>query len=95
MVYTTEMADLIKRPHFAPYAYGDIVRLTAAIKGSKGKRYKFVGAVFDPEDSETPLYLDLIEIGRGQMRAIRPEFVVKDIPASKAAQARIARKAEK
>lgn len=85
------MAELTKKLHYENFDYGDIVRLTRAVQGSGGKRYKFVGAVFDPEDDTAPVYLDLIEIGRGQMRAIRPEHVIKDIAASKAAQARIAK----
>lgn len=87
------MAELKKTLHYDKFDYGDIVRLTSAVRGSGGKRFKFVGAVFEGEDSTSPAYFDLIEIGRGQMRAIRPEFVVKDVAASKAAQARIARAA--
>lgn len=89
------MTDQIKTLDYGEFKYGDIVRLTRAIKGSGGKRYKFVGAVFDAADKDEPLYLDLIEIGRGQMRAIRPEYVVKETAASKASQARISRKKAK
>jgi hypothetical protein len=92
MVYTVHMTELTKRLHYENFQYGDIVRLTRAVAGSSGKRFKFVGAVYDESDDINPVYLDLIEIGRGQMRAIRPEHVIKDVPASKAAQARIARK---
>lgn len=89
------MADHIKTLDYGDFKYGDIVRLTRAVHGSGGKRYKFVGAVFDADDTENPLYLDLIEIGRGQMRAIRPEYVLKEDAASKASQARIKRKKAK
>jgi hypothetical protein len=84
-------APILKLNH-GKYQYGDVVRLTRGVPKSGGKRYKFVGAAFDPEDLENPLYLDLIEIGRGQFRCIKPEFVIKDIAASKEAQARIAEK---
>lgn len=74
--------------------YGDIVRLDAVIRGSKGRRYTFLGAVLDA--SETPLHYELAEVtGRG-MRAIRPEFCHKDTKASKLAQhTRAEREAEK
>lgn len=89
MVYTVCMIETIKRRNYDIFQYGDIVRCTRAVRGSSGKRYKFVGAVFDAQDDSTPLHLELIEIGRGQFRAIRPEYVIKDVAASKAAQARI------
>lgn len=87
--YTDCMTDMIKRHEYGNLHYGDVVRLTRAVRGTSGKRYRFMGAVFDPEDNTTPVYLDLVEIGRGQMRAIRPEYVIKDVPASKESQARI------
>lgn len=86
------MAELIKKLHYENFNYGDIVRLTQDIKGSSGKRFKFLGAVFASESDETPTHFDLVEIKRGHARAIRPEHVIKDVAASKAAQARIARK---
>ena len=85
------MAELTKQLHHGIFKYGDVVRLTRAVKGSGGKRYKFVGAVSEDEASD-PLYYELIEMGRGQFRSIRPEYVVKDVKASKDAQARIAAK---
>lgn len=86
------MDNLTKKQDYLEFTHGDIVRLTRAVPGSGGKRFKFLGAVFGEDDPETPLYLDLVEIGRGQMRAIRPEHVVKDVAPSKAAQARKKRK---
>lgn len=86
------MSETIKRRNHGIFHYGDIVRCTRAVRGSSGKRYKFTGAVFSLEDDENPLYLDLIEIGRGQFRCVKPEFVIKDVAASKAAQARILKK---
>lgn len=91
------MTTPIKRMEYTELdlEYGDIVRCTQGVRGAKGKRFKFVGAVYDPEDDSAPLYLDLIEIGRGQFRAVKPEFVVKEIAASKAARARKAKKEAK
>lgn len=89
------MTETIKRLNHDNFQYGDIVRCTRAVKGSSGKRYKFTGAVFSAEDEETPLYLDLIEIGRGQFRCVKPDYVVMDVAATKAARARSAGKAEK
>lgn len=89
-MYDVCVPDLIKRLNYDIYTYGDVVRLTQAVRGSKGKRYKFVGAVFESEEDTVPAYLSLIEIGRGHSRSIRPEFVVKDVAASKAAHARSA-----
>lgn len=86
------MADVIKARNYGDYEYGDVVRLTRAIRRSSGKRFKFVGACFDADDLETPIYYELIEIGKGQMRSIRPEHVVKDVAATKDARARIASK---
>lgn len=86
------MTELVKRLEYDDLIYGDIVRCTQAVRGSKGKRYKFTGAVFNPDDDGIPLYLDLIEIGRGQFRTVRPEFVVKEEAASRAAQARQSKK---
>jgi hypothetical protein len=90
------MPDIVKKLNHDEYEYGDIVRLSRAIRKSSGKRFKFVGACFDPDDLNTPIYFELIEIGRGQMRSIRPEHVIKDVVATKDARARIAaRLAEK
>lgn len=86
------MADVIKALNHGDYEYGDVVRLTRAIRSSSGKRFKFVGAFFDPDDLENPAYYELIEIGKGQMRSIRPEHVVKDVAATRDARARIAAK---
>lgn len=86
------MAEVIKSLNHGDYQYGDVVRVTQAIRNSKGKRFKFVGACFDPDDLETPVYYELIQIDKGQMRSIRPEHVVKDVPATKDARARIAAK---
>jgi len=83
------MSETIKLRNYKQFHYGDVVRCTSAVRGSKGKRYKFTGAVFNAEDRDTPLYLDLIEMGRGQFRCVKEEFVVKDVAASKDAQARI------
>ncbi len=94
-VYTTCMVNPIKRLAYEKFFYGDIVRLTKAVRGSSGKRFKFLGAVFTSEEDETPTHFELVEIQRGHLRSIRPEFVIKDVAPSKAAQARIARKAEK
>lgn len=82
------MSDLIKKLNHGDYQYGDVVRLSGLPK-TKGKRYKYVGAVFIDEAADEPEYFELIEIGRGTMRSIRPEYVVKDVKASKAAQDRI------
>jgi hypothetical protein len=84
------MADVIKKLNYEEFEYGDIVRLTRAVRKSSGKRFKFMGACFEPDDEETPVYFELIEIGRGQMRSIRPEHVIKDVAATKEARARIA-----
>lgn len=95
MVYNVRMTETIKKRNWGIYHWGDVVRCTSAIKGSKGKRYKFTGAVFSPDDLENPLYLDLIEQGRGQFRCVKPQFVVKDVEKSKEAQARILAKETK
>lgn len=96
MLYALNMAitdqGKILRLDYDQFKYGDIVRLTRAVPSSGGKRFKFVGAVFDAENPDTPLYFDLIEIKRGTSRAIRPEHVIKDAQLSKAAQARIEKK---
>lgn len=86
------MSEVIKALNHDEYEYGDVVRLTRAIRKSSGKRFKFVGACFDPDDLETPVYYELIEIGKGQMRSIRPEHVIKDVAATKDARSRIAAK---
>lgn len=94
------MANLITKMKYEELSlsYGDVVRLTRAIRKSSGKRYKFVGAVYDPTSDhgeDEPIYLDLIEIGKGTMRSIRPEHVIKDVKASKAEQERIQSKGKK
>lgn len=88
------MNDLIKKLDYEPLdlKHGDVVRLTRAIRKSSGKRYKFMGAIYDSEDESAPLYLDLIEIGRGQMRSIPPQHVIKDAAATKELRSRIAAK---
>lgn len=91
-MYTVDMTDHIKRLTYNDLLLGDIVRCTAAVTGSKGRRYKFLGAVYESEDAEAPLHLELVDIKTGNSRAIRPEFVVKEVASSKAAQARKARK---
>lgn len=83
------MTKPFKRLNYESYKYGDIVRLSRGIKGSGGKRFKFVGAFFVNENDKTPEYFELIEIGRGQFRSIRPEFVIKDTAASAEAHARV------
>src|SRR5687768_11032113 len=95
MVYTVRMAELIKRLSYNDLLLGDIVRCTSAVIGSSGRRYKFLGAVFEPEDDTTPLYLELADIRNGNVRSVRPEFVVKQAAPSKAARARKARKEAK
>jgi hypothetical protein len=90
------MAELIERLNWEKYEYGiTVCRLTRAVKGTTGKRYKFLGAVFDPEDDEKPLYLKLVEIGRGTNRSIRPEFVIRDTATTKAVKGKAAVKASK
>lgn len=90
------MADVIKTLNHDEFQYGDVVRLSQAVRNTKGKRFKFVGACFAPEDTDTPLYYELIELRKGQMRSIRPEYVIKDVEATKDARSRIAaRLAEK
>lgn len=86
------MAELTKVLNHGNLHYGDIVRLTRAIKGSSGKRFKFLGAVLDLEDGETALYYDLVDIKNGHLRAIRPAHVIKEVAASKASQAKIKKK---
>lgn len=92
MVYTVRMTDLIKRLSWDDLLLGDIVRCTSSVLGSKGRRYKFLGAVFEAEDDTTPLYLELADMRSGNVRSIRPEFVIKQIAPSKAARARRERK---
>lgn len=83
------MTQIIKKRNYGIFEYGDIVRCTAAVRGSRGKRFKFTGAIFSVDNDENPLYFELIEIGRGQFRSIKEEFVVKDVAASKKSQAKI------
>lgn len=83
------MTQIIKKRNYGIFEYGDIVRCTVAVRGSKGKRFKFTGAIFSVDNDENPLYFELIEIGRGQFRSIKEEFVVKDVAASKKSQAKI------
>ena len=83
------MTQIIKKRNYGIFEYGDIVRCTVAVRGSKGKRFKFTGAIFSVDNDENPLYFELIEIGRGQFRSIRPEFVIKDTSASAEAHARV------
>jgi hypothetical protein len=90
MVYDEGMTDVVKTLNHDEFEYGDIVRLSQAIRNTKGKRFKFMGACFDADAPDTPLYYELIEIGKGQMRSIRPEHVTKDVAATKDARARIA-----
>jgi hypothetical protein len=89
------MAELVKRPKYDDLLLGDIVRCTQAVKGSSGRRYKFLGAIFDTADDTTPLYLDLADIKNGNVRSVKPEFVVKEVASSKAARGRRARKEAK
>lgn len=95
MVYTACMADLVKRLKYEDLdlLLGDIVRCTSAVTGSRGRRYKFLGAMYDESDDTTPLYLELVDMRSGNLRSVRPEFVVKQVAPSKAARARQARKA--
>lgn len=89
------MTDFIKRLEYENLLLGDIVRCTQAVPGSKGRRYKFMGAIFDEGDSATPLYLDLVDIKSGNIRSVRPEFVIQEVASSKAARGRKARKEAK
>jgi hypothetical protein len=89
------MADLIKRIQYNDLVLGDIVRCTQAVHGSKGRRYKFLGAIFDASDPDTPLHLEVVDIKSGNVRSVRPEFVVQEVASSKAARARKARKEAK
>jgi hypothetical protein len=86
------MAELIKRLQYNDLLFGDIVRCTQAVSGSKGRRYKFLGAIYDEADDTTPLYLDLADIKSGNVRSVRPEYVVQEVASSKAARGRKARK---
>lgn len=95
MVYTVRMTDHVKRLEYDNLIFGDIVRCTQAVPGSKGKRYKFLGAIFGPESNDTPLYLDLVDIKSGNVRSVRPEFVIQEVASSKAARGRRARKEAK
>jgi hypothetical protein len=95
MVYTVRMTDFIKRLSYGDFLLGDICRCTSAVLGSKGRRYKFLGAVFDAEDDTTPLYLELADMRSGNVRSIKPEFVIKQVAPSKAARARRERKEAK
>lgn len=88
------MAELIKRLAYdkLDLLCGDVVRCTGAVLGSKGRRYKFLGAIFDPEDPTTPLYLELADMRNGNVRSVRPEYVVKDTRVSKAVRGKKAQK---
>lgn len=82
------MTSRIKRLVYNDMELGDVVRCTEGVRGMKGKRFTFLGAVYESETDEAPAYLELVQIGKGAFRSIRPEFVVKDTKASKTAQAR-------
>lgn len=89
------MPEPIKRLTYENLMLGDIVRCTQAVTGSKGRRYKFLGAVFNSPEDTTPLYLDLADIKSGNVRSVKPEFVVQEVASSKAARGRRARKETK
>lgn len=76
---------------YLEFQAGDICRLSSAVSGSVGQRYRYKRAIGieNPETGEVTIdYIELVEVNSGNSRSIRPEFVILDKRATSAMRKR-------